>query len=55
MINQPMREAAVEVDDYDVEGAVVDHDHAWRRVTTISTDLSLGEYRCDICSATWEM
>jgi hypothetical protein len=33
-----------------------EHDHAWRRVDG-SSDLygGVGEYRCDLCPATWSM
>ena len=33
------------------------HDHAWRRIRTQVTDpfRLVGEYRCDLCPATWAM
>ncbi len=33
------------------------HDHAWRKVHLDTSDpfRIVGEYRCDLCSATWSM
>ncbi len=33
------------------------HDHAWRKIHLDTSDpfRIVGEYRCDLCSATWSM
>lgn len=39
-----------------VEPLLSDHDHAWRKSRVQSTWRELvGEYHCDLCSATWSL
>jgi hypothetical protein len=35
--------------------AEIEHDHAWRQVSNARAGLSIGEYRCDLCTATWRL
>jgi hypothetical protein len=43
--------------DVDVDETPAPHDHAWRKVHLNTSDpfRIVGEYRCDLCSATWSM
>jgi hypothetical protein len=50
-MSETVQQSRPEVED------VAPHDHAWRKIHLDTSDpfRIVGEYRCDLCSATWSM